>query len=428
MLLSPADKSFLCLLTRDVCRACSIPPNAGSGPEMWAVNHRDVPLIAPGGHYPAFWTRDMTMSLAAGFFAPSEVLPHLRLLAAGQNGPEPFKHPLGWEVPAWSIPDHMQNGSRPVYFPGIGADAYPDHAPTWNGDLPPQDDHYYITSCAHWYWRNTGCSNFLTEVIRGVPLIERLIRAFDAPETDAATGLCTTTDERRAIGFGFHDTVHLSGKMLFVSLLRWQAAGELAELCSAAGRVSDVEKYLQVRQQVQTSLNTAFDDSDRIGGWLLAATGTGRQPDVWGTCLALHLGVLSPERAADAAQTIVRATRKGEVAHEGAVRHVPLGHDFAPGQCWEKTEWPHAKYGHYQHGGYWHTATGWLVSALATQDISLARQIAKDYVDHLRLRDYRNSKHGKDAPWESIGPGKEYDTNSVYLTSVTIPWSILRDR
>ncbi len=57
-----------------------------------------------------------------------------------------------------------------------------------------------------------------------------------APRTDPETGLVTTDATQRAVGFGFCDAIYFTGKMLFPSLLRYRAAGELAELCEALGR------------------------------------------------------------------------------------------------------------------------------------------------------------------------------------------------
>lgn len=76
----------------------------------------------------------------------------------------------------------------------------------------------------------------------------------------------------------------------------------------------------------------------------------------------------------------------------------------------------------YQNGAYWHTPTGWLITAVQRRDAPLASQLFREYVQHLRQDDFRlGSRHG--APWECIGP-KGYVQNGVYMTSVTLPWSI----
>ena len=59
--------------------------------------------------------------------------------------------------------------------------------------------------------------------------------ALDKPTVDAATGMVTTDAARRAVGFGFCDTVYLTGSMLFASLLRYRALGQMLAMGQALG-------------------------------------------------------------------------------------------------------------------------------------------------------------------------------------------------
>ena len=153
----------------------------------------------------------------------------------------------------------------------------------------------------------------------------------------------------------------------------------------------------------------------------MAATGVGRQPDVWGTVYALHLNALQGAAAERATDTVIDAARRGTVLYEGAVRHVPTDLDASPTSAWEKTAG--VAVNTYQNGAYWHTPTGWLIEAVRRRESPLASQVFADYLQHLRGHDYRQGP-GQGAPWECFGP-KGYAQNGVYMTSVTLPWAVL---
>jgi hypothetical protein len=79
----------------------------------------------------------------------------------------------------------------------------------------------------------------------------------------------------------------------------------------------------------------------------------------------------------------------------------------------------------YQNGGYWHTASGWLIAVLWKQDRSLGLQVFSEMLAHLRAQDYRKGP-GLGAPWEVFGPNGSARQNPVYMASVTLPYSVLK--
>lgn len=180
--------------------------------------------------------------------------------------------------------------------------------------------------------------------------------AFPAPDTDGKTGMVTTDADRRAAGFGFCDGIYLTGRLLFPSLLRYRAAGELAELACASGLSEQAPAHRRIQERIVSNLGATFGEPDHLGGWLLAATGTGRQPDVWGTLCALHLGTLRGHDAEAALDTVADAVRKGTIVFEGAVRHIPTNFDWSATSAWERTAGETLNT--YQNGAYWHTPTG----------------------------------------------------------------------
>ena len=162
-------------------------------------------------------------------------------------------------------------------------------------------------------------------------------QAFASPTIDPETGLDQTTEADRAVGFGFCDGETHTGKLLFASLLRYRAAGELAELARAVGHREREAAYRRVQQTIRPNLARTFRDPQGRDGWLRASTGLSGQPDVWGTLFALHLGVLDHAQAAAARKTIADAVRRGTITLEGGVRQVPTDRDLSKTTAWERS-------------------------------------------------------------------------------------------
>ncbi len=414
------DLEFLRGLTRDVVAASRVKPaqKAGSSP----ANSCGVTLIMPGGRgsYPAYWIRDFAMSLESGFITWEEMRDHLRLTVRCQNGPVARRLKRGLVVPAFAIPDHINFDGSAVFYPGTYS-AGDDQGTGTYGILPPVDDHYEIVHIAWCLYRATGKSDYLQERINGMPLLDRLAAAFAAPTINPQAGLVVTDEAQPAVGFGFCDAIHLAGQILFPSLLRYRAAGQLAALQDASGYPERAAEYRKIQELISANLTPTFGEPGRMKGWLMAATKVGRQPDVWGTVYALHLGALPGPAAVRARETLIDAVRRGTITCEGAVRHVPTDFDASPKSAWERTAG--VAIDSYQNGAYWHTPTGWLIAALRTAEPDLAAKLFREYIRHLRQKDFRRGQ-GHEAPWECFN-AKGYAQNGIYMTSVTLPWAVL---
>lgn len=418
--LDAASHTFLRELAAATLESAKIPPGASRG--GMGPNRTGLTIISPGGNYPALWTRDFAMSLDCGLVPPAEIRAHLWLIAGCQNGPQERRLQSGAIIPPFAIVDHINLAGGAVFYPGTYSAGEDQGAPPW-GPLPPIDDHFYFIHIAYALWRDTREAGFLDETINDLRLMDRLERAFHAPASDPVTGAATTTRERRAVGFGFQDSVQLVGAMSFATLLRYRAARQLAELCRVGGRAVAAAAYAKTADTIAAHLVSVFGDPAKRDGWLLAATEVGRQPDVWATLFALHLGVLPPEAAAVARETVVKAVRAPDhtIEYRGAVRHVPSDRYFRPDQCWEAGG---TRVNTYQSGAFWHTPTGWLIEALTAADAKLAREVGERFIQHLRDEDFRRGG-GRHAPWECFGLHMVDAQNPVYLTSVTLPLAVL---
>lgn len=365
------------------------------------------PCVTPGGDYPACWVRDLAMASGCGLISAASLAQHVRLIARSQNGPEPRKLGDRATIPAHAVPDHVNYDGGAVFYPGTYSSG-DDQGGEPFGKLPPVDDHFEFVHLAHLLWRQTGSARFLEERIGEFTLFERLEKALDVPSHDRATGLVTTTAIERAVGFGFCDTVFLTGRLLFPSLLRHRALGEMAALARALLRPARVAEWETQRRAIARNLGPTFLHE----GWLIAATEVGRQPDVWGTALAVAFGIAPSEVSATLRKTLMAGLKRGTLAHQGAIRHVPTDRDFSGSSAWERTAG--VPRNRYQNGAYWHVATGWVVEAIRKEDPALARQLLADTVAHFRREEARG------APWECLHPDGDYRQNAVYLASVTL--------
>ncbi len=422
--LPPADLDFLRDMTRDVVEASRVQSGSNGGGRWHLTNSCGFALITPGKDtYTAYWIRDFSMAADSGFITPEELRQHLLLTCRAQNGAEDRKLANGLHVPPWAIPDHINYDGGPSFYPGTYASGE-DQGAGACGRVPPLDDHYEFVHIAYTYWRATHDLTALQAPVNGVTVFERLTRAFGSPTIDTATGLAVTTEAERAVGFGFCDGETHTGKLLFASLLRYRAAGELSELADAVGKRELAAQFRQAQQLIRKSLVPTFADPEAVGGWLRASTGLSRQADVWGTLFALHLGVLPQAETKAARKTVAEAVRRRTIVLEGGVRQVPTDMDFSKTTAWERSM---CAVNTYQNGGYWHTASGWLIEALWNEDRKLALQVFGDMIAHLRAQDFRLGP-GHGAPWEVFGSNGQARQNPVYMASVALPYGILKAR
>jgi hypothetical protein len=367
------------------------------------------------------WTQDFAVTLATGFVTPEEMWNHLRLVAETQNGPKERRLKSGAIVPPFAAPDHVLFNGGAVYYPGTYSSGSDQGGEPW-GIVPPTSNQYDFTLIAYRLWQETKRTDFLRRKVRGISVMERLRKAFRVPRIDKATGLVYTDARRRAVGFLFYDSIYMTGHLFFASILRWRTAHHLARLEEALGNSRQARVWRAAVASIPRHLQPIFGDPKRMGGWLMAATKVGRQPDVWGTIYALYLGILDKKTAQTARREIVKALEEGTIAYKGAVRHVPTNHDASPTSAWERT---HIARNTYQNGAYWHTPTGWLITVLRKESPHWARRIFKEMITHLRQEDFRKGKTYC-APWECFGKGGFAQNNPVFLGSVVVPYGALK--
>lgn len=412
------DMAYLESLARAVLDESRVAVDARVGAH--GPNVTGGPLIRPGGRedYPAFWIRDCAMSLDSGLITPEEQW-HMLLLTAKHQPDEEITLPSGSIVPPGSIPDHIGFGDVPIYFPGNLEDYPTQGGPQW-GRLPCLDDAFFFIHMAWAYSKVTKDRWFLNESVNGKALWQRLEAAYAMPPSREDTGIVSVTEETRGINFGFFDTTVNTGDLLFCSLLKLCATRELVSLFAVHGDTERAAQYQEKAAHLAPAIELTFATES---GWLRASTGLSGQYDVWGTAFAVWLGALSADAERRACEALADGLRRGTIAWEGGIRHVPTDGDFSPDSAWERS---YAQKNRYQNGAYWHTPAGWVCFAAMKADPESARALAAAYVEHMREGDFRK---GKDfgAPWECEHPEGGHRQNPIYLTSITQPLAVFRE-
>ncbi|HTG55790.1 MAG TPA: hypothetical protein VL943_05960, partial [Niabella sp.] len=330
-IISKEDLVYLKGITRAVLDSSRIRPGQ-SMPPGFGINNTGGTLIRPGGRetYPAFWIRDYAMSLETGMVSVEEQRHMLKLTAATQCD-QTWITKGGSMVPYGAIADHiLVNNSMPVYFAGTyDLEQQGTHA---FGMFPPYCDQFYFIKMAHHYVNSTADLKILNIAINGNSLISRLEAAFHVPPSDRRTHIVHSIENYRAADFGFRDAIHITGDLLYPSLLKYEAALELSDLFKKKGNTEKASKYIKIAAAIKATIPRMFADED---GMLRASTGKSAQRDVWGTALAIYMNLLPPPETNRASQVLAAAYKAGTLAYKGAIRHVLKTDDFSTTTSWE---------------------------------------------------------------------------------------------
>ncbi len=416
--LSRSDMEFMKNLTAEVIDSSRIlaGENLPGSISSFGPNNSGITLIRPGGRdcYPSFWIRDYAMSLESGFITETEQLQMLLYTAARQSDSS-WVSSMGSLIPPGSIPDHIRiNDGLPIYFPGTYS--YENQGnKMWM--LPPYGDQYFFIHMAWYYISISNDLKILEETVNEKMLLQRMEEAFWSVPGDNDSPLLRIDTSFQTCDFGFRDVVTMSGEVCFGSLLKYRAAREMAGLFRQSGLESKAKKYESIAEKIAVLIPPTFADER---GFLLASTGISSQADVWATAFAVYIDVLEEPYKTKACKALVDSYIAGTMAVEGQIRHVLSSDNYSVTSAWEKAA---AQINRYQNGAYWGTPSGWVCYAIYQLDQGLAKQLAKEYINHLRITDFRINPSTHGGPYECIFPADDYKQNPVYMTSVSVPYA-----
>ena len=417
-ILDTNDLTFLEEMVKDVMEASRIYPGQKISKDF-GPNQTEGVLIRPGGRtsYPAFWIRDYAMSIETGYVSEKEQK-HMLVLTASTQSDSLIWTKWGTSIPKGSIADHIRiDDGKPIYFPGTYS--FENQGEKKWGMQPPFCDQFFFIQMAYFYVKSFSKTIQLTNEIKGVKLIDRLEMAYQMPPSDTRSHLVQVDETNRGVDFGFRDAIYITGKLCYASLLKYQAAKQMAYLFTKMGNKSKSFRYQQEANLLKLSIIRTFIDAR---GMLRASTGISAQADVWATSLAIHLGVLTGQSRLKAAQYLRDSYLRGELSQKGNVRHIIKSDDFSSTTAWEKSVVP---INTYQNGAYWGTPVAWVCQAIAFVDLPSAQKLAKEFIQELREGDFRKGDTFG-SPWECFND--KLTQNPVYLTSVAVPLIIFKKK
>jgi len=308
------------------------------------------------GNYRALWTRDFAymVEFAGDLLEPGEVRANILYLLAGQRDDG-------------CIPDRVNTRGLPVYSPGPESDPLADHA---------LDNGPFMALLAAAYVRRSGDLAFFREVEpavrRGLDFVRR-----------GSDGLVWNSPRDPQCPYGFTDNVCKTGRLLFCSVLYFDACRRMAELCREAG-CGDPAEYSMRAERIREGLGVLWDEST---GMFLAADGDCRQIDVWGSAYAVHAGCTGPDQA-DRVAAYLCENYDG-IVQCGQVRHLPAD------EYWQRFFRPQGvPPGTYQNGAFWATPLAWIVPTVARRRPDLAERMLRDVIADFRSRGVHECVNG----------------------------------
>ena len=391
-------------------------------------NATSYDMHVPGGNmgYAAYWTRDSIMMLGADLISAAEIEGWIKLICSTLRGPEDWQVRPGVVVPAYAVPDHINFDGKATFYPGNceTGDKQGGHP---FGKYPPLDDNFYFITAVYEHWKLARDLGLFRSKVRTFSGEERLAevceKVYKQPPFDPATGLLVAGDieHENTKDWGFCDCVFKSGKLLFPSILKLIAARQLGEMFAAAGETGKAAGYQKDAQRIAAAIEATFLYPVEGGSeaWLHSATGIGNQPDVWGSALAVHSGVLKAATAQKVSRALVRAFREKTAVQNGFIRHI-LTTDRVNKGGWENSI---VGLGTYQNGGYWGAPVGWYISAIFKSDPGAAAELAKEYIKFLRGN---MRADGMTEAWEWCNADTGEHANPLYAASVALPYVSLK--
>jgi glycogen debranching enzyme len=345
----------------------------------------------------------------SGLVANEDLKRYVEIFATcGQNGEKMIKLKNGLCIPPFAVADHINYDGGAVYYPGTCSSG-DDQGTGRLGFFPPFCDNFHFVLLVHQYVKQTGDTPILNKIYNGIPLMKRLEKAFECYNIDSETGLCVSELEKHTVDWGFVDTIKKSGKLLFSSILRYNAAKALTSMFEMLEIGEKSDSYKTEAEKIKSSIINTF--YDRESGWFYSATEVGHQFDVWGTAYAVFSGISCEKKTLEA---LYAAYCNKTAVVNGQVRHILTTDNFATESAWEYALPECNEYGTYQNGAYWATPTGWYAYALYLYNGKI--EILEDFIAHFEKYE------SKGAPFEWIDEKTERFSGLHYGTSGVLPY------
>ena len=183
-------------------------------------------------------------------------------------------------------------------------------------------------------------------------------------------GLVYNDPQNPNVGYGFHDTVAITGMELMSSIVLCRGLERAAELFADTADTATVQKWRAQAQAIRDNLCRLYHEN--IGGYVAGSVDC-RQFSVWGNGLAYWLSSLS-QRKAIAATWLKHADA---IFRYGFTRQIPEANG------WQRMLMPGYAPGQYMNGGYWPVGTAYVIGALAEHHADFAARLAEELAENV---------------------------------------------
>jgi hypothetical protein len=259
----------------------------------------------------------------------------------------------------------------------IGPDGTVYHKPAWDNPAianATADTSQFNVDVAWRTYQATKDTSFVNQTI------DRLVATMYAVPR-SANGLVWINPNASwdRAPYGFTDSVRKTGNELYCSLLDVRASNQLADLLDVAGRSSDAATWRALATSKTTAIQSTFwDPANTPGnpGLFYAATVKNHQFDVWGSALAVQMGVATADQTTSIANYF--NNNYSTMVLSGQIREIPTTAPYwQDSVCGQGTN---------QNGGYWGVATGQFATALSVVNPTKAQQTLLDMVNFYKQK------------------------------------------
>lgn len=272
------------------------------------------------------------------------------------------------------VPDRIEYDGTPIMSPG-------------RGDTAPMSEEMPLHLPSAWvrllsYAEKAGCT-----IPKKEGWAQLIKRSYE--HVPFAFDLVYSNPQRTIVGFGFMDSIRLTGLDLMTSLVTIRGLERSAELFKGSIDDATTAQWASRAGRMRKAVSRLF--SEEIGGFM-GATRRGKAFSVWGNGLGWSL-------ATDKQKEVIAKTfteQGASIFLMGCTRQVP-----GP-EGWPGTE----RAVGYQNGGYWGTGTGFVLPAIAEFDRPKAIALAKELLANLekiKYHEYVRQDGSLGGPAEFLG-------------------------
>ncbi|MBI3820408.1 MAG: hypothetical protein HY286_17085 [Planctomycetes bacterium] len=284
------------------------------------------------------------------------------------------------------VPDRVEPGGLPILSPGGG------EAMSWR--MP-------MHMPAAWVRLLNIFESHGVRWPRRAELARVVARSFE--RVPFANGLVYIDPQRPSVGFGFNDSIWITGMELMSSLTLLRGFERGAELFKNDLPVETIHNWRERAASIRKNIHRLYDSA--LGGYM-GGSRDGRQFSVWGSALARPLS--GAEENANIIKTL--GSKAAAIFKLGCTRHIA-----EPGG-WTRTYGGGNGNIGYQNGGFWPTGTGYALPTLAAADLKFTETLATDLVNNIERLEF--------AEWIDAAGNPQGARN--YLASTALPLMGLR--